>query len=30
MTLISEVQIKVQVDDLALLLDLSGNSKGTK
>ena len=30
MPLISEVQIKVQVNDLALLLDLFGSSKGTK
>ena len=27
---VSEVQIKVQMNDLALLLDLFGNSEGTK
>ena len=30
MPLVSYVQIKVLVNDLALLLDLLGNSKGTK
>ena len=30
MPLVSELQIKVLVNDLALLLDLLGNSKGTK
>ena len=30
MALVSEVQIKVLVNDIALLLDLFGNSKETK